>query len=49
MTSAIPILNIYYLLLYAWDRLPEGGILDISGVDSTELADLFAAVLLGVH
>jgi len=47
MTSAIPILNIYYLLLYAWDRLPEGGILDISGVDSTELADLFAAVLLG--
>src|SRR5688572_18297637 len=50
MTSPIPIRNIYYLLCYAWDRLEEGGLVDISELDSTELADLFAMVLLnGTH
>ena len=41
----IPIQNIYYLLIYGWDQLAEGGLVDISGVDSTELVDLYAAVL----
>ena len=50
MAEPIPIRNIYYLLCYAWNRLDEGAIVDVSGVDTTELADLFATVLIGgVH
>jgi 5-methylcytosine-specific restriction enzyme subunit McrC len=50
MASPIPIKNIYYLLAYAWNRLPESEIVDVSTVDSHELADLFAAVLVnGIH
>jgi 5-methylcytosine-specific restriction enzyme subunit McrC len=45
--SPIPIQNIYYLLCYAWDRLEEGEVVDVSSVNSTELADLFAKVLAG--
>lgn len=47
MAEPIPIRNIYYLLCYAWNRLDEGAIVDVSGVDTTELADLFATVLIG--
>lgn len=43
----IPVQNIYYLLLYAWDRLPEGSVIDVSGVDKTDILDLFARVLDG--
>ena len=40
MSSPIPIQNIYYLLCYSWHR----------SLDSTELVDLFATVLLtGTH
>jgi 5-methylcytosine-specific restriction enzyme subunit McrC len=46
MTPRIPIQNIYYLLIYGWDRLAEGELVDVSGIDSTELVDLYAAVLL---
>ena len=50
MAGVIPIRNIYFLLCYAWDRLAEGNLVDVSALDSTELADLFAAVLLnGTH
>jgi len=50
MPSPIPVKNIYYLLAYAWNRLPESEIVDVSDVDSHELADLFAAVLInGIH
>lgn len=45
--SAIPIRNIYFLLCYAWNRLQEGELVDISKLRSTELVDLFALVLLG--
>lgn len=45
VTTPIPIRNIYYLLCYAWDTLEEGGIVDLSAMDSTELVDLFATVL----
>lgn len=45
MANSIPIQNIYYLLCYAWNRLEEGEIVDVSGIDSTELVDLFASVL----
>jgi 5-methylcytosine-specific restriction enzyme subunit McrC len=43
----IPILNIYYLLLYAWNRLEEAGTVKVSAEDATDLLDLFARVLIG--
>lgn len=50
MPSQIPIQNIYYLLCYAWNSLEEGETIDVSSVDSTNLVDLFASVLLsGTH
>lgn len=50
MTSAIPIKNIYYLLCYAWNRLAEKEFANVATAGVTELADLFARVLItGVH
>jgi 5-methylcytosine-specific restriction enzyme subunit McrC len=50
MASAIPIQNIYYLLCYAWNQLKEGELVDVGSVDSPELGDLFAKVLInGFH
>jgi len=46
MSKEIPIQNIYYLLCYAWNRLEEGELVDVSSLDSTETVDLFAAVLV---
>jgi 5-methylcytosine-specific restriction enzyme subunit McrC len=43
----IPIYNIYYLLCYAWNKLVERDIVDVSGIDSTNVLDLFAQVLVG--
>ena len=43
----IPIANVYYLLCYAWDVLEEKETLnDVDALDSTELLDLFARVLV---
>lgn len=47
MASSIPIQNIYYLLCYAWNKLPEGEVVDVSKLNSTELVDLFATVMIG--
>jgi 5-methylcytosine-specific restriction enzyme subunit McrC len=47
MASTIPIRNVYYLLCYAWNRLKEGAVVDVSQAGTNELADLFARVLLG--
>ena len=44
---AIPIRNIYYLLCYAWNKLEERDLVDIGEIDSTELVDLFAKVMIG--
>jgi 5-methylcytosine-specific restriction enzyme subunit McrC len=41
----IPILNIYYMLVYAWDVLDEAESLRIEAQDCTQLVDLFARVL----
>ena len=41
----IPILNIYYMLVYAWDVLDEAESLQIQADDCTKLVDLFARVL----
>jgi len=43
----IPIENIYYLLCYAWNKLDEGKSVDVTTIDSTNLLDLFAKVLIG--
>ena len=40
MVRTIPVRNLYYLLLYAWNRLPEGGAVDVSGVEGPELPNL---------
>ncbi len=45
MEPRIPIQNLYYLFCYAWNRLEEGEVVDVAGVESPELADLFAKVL----
>lgn len=41
----IPIQNLYYLLCYSWNQLEQGKLVDVSRIPSTELVDLFAAVL----
>ena len=43
----IPIANIFYLLCYAWDVLEEKDTLaDVNALQSTDLLDLFARVLV---
>jgi len=42
----IPIQNIYYLLCYAWNKLEERDVVDVNGIDSTSILDLFAKVLI---
>jgi 5-methylcytosine-specific restriction enzyme subunit McrC len=43
----IPIRNIYYLLLYAWDHLEEREDVLLQGLESTQVADLFGRLLHG--
>jgi 5-methylcytosine-specific restriction enzyme subunit McrC len=42
----IPIQNIYYLLCYAWNKLVERDIVDVKGIETTKLCDLFAKVII---
>ena len=42
----IPILNVYYLLCYAWDKLAEREVVAMHALNSMTLADLFARVLI---
>lgn len=42
---SIPIHNIYYLLVYAWDTLDEADLVNVQASDHTSLIDLFAQVL----
>jgi 5-methylcytosine-specific restriction enzyme subunit McrC len=46
MPGTIPVRNLYYLLLYAWNRLPEGRVVDVSGTGGPELPNLLSKVLL---
>lgn len=41
----IPIRNVYYLLLYAWNRIGAGEQVEVRGEEFTHLHDLFAHVL----
>ena len=44
--AEIPIQNVYYVLCYAWGQMREGEIVETGAVGQTELADLFAHVLI---
>ena len=46
MARSVPAQNLYYLLLYAWNRVPEGQAIDVTGISSPELPNLIAKVLL---
>jgi len=43
---SIPIQNIYYMLSYAWNQLDLAERADVESIESSELVDLFAHVLL---
>jgi 5-methylcytosine-specific restriction enzyme subunit McrC len=45
--AAIPIENLYYLLCYAWNRFPEGRVVDVSGVKGPDLPNQLAKVQIG--
>lgn len=47
MTLSIPVRNLYYLLCYAWNRFPEGQVIDVSGMKGPDLPNLLAKVLIG--
>lgn len=47
MPIPIPIQNIYYLLCYAWNKLEERDVIDVSMDDCKNIIDLFAKVLIG--
>jgi 5-methylcytosine-specific restriction enzyme subunit McrC len=42
----IPILNVYYLLCYAWDKLAERDVVAVEALDPQNLPNLFAKVLI---
>jgi len=42
----IPIKNIYYLLSYAWNKLEESKLVDVSAEDESDLLNLLGRVLL---
>lgn len=44
--ATIPVQNVYYLLCYAWNRFESGQLVDVASLESTELVDLFAKVLV---
>lgn len=44
---SIPIRNIYYLLLYAWDRLDERDDACVDGLETSAVVELFGRVLHG--
>lgn len=41
----IPIRNVFYLLLYAWDRLEQAELIKIAAIPETQYVDFFARVL----
>ena len=43
---SIPVHNLYYLLTYAWDLYEAGERVRTNAIETTELIDLFAGVLI---
>lgn len=46
MITIIPIKNIYYLLSYAWNKLEESELVDVSAENESDLLNLLGRVLL---
>lgn len=46
MARVVPIENIYYLLCYAWNTLDESDVIDTNSIESPQLQDLFARILI---
>lgn len=44
----IPIQNLYFLFLYAWDRFPDGRGIDVGSDTAPDLPNLLAKVLLSI-
>lgn len=44
--AEIPVQNVYYLLCYAWDQMEAGRIVETGAQGHTEMADLFAQMLV---
>ncbi len=44
--TRIPIKNLYYLLLYAWNRLEEASLVEVSPDCETKLINLFSRIIL---
>jgi len=44
--SEVPIQNIYYLLCYAWDKLDERDVVDVTHLEDIHIVELFAKVLI---
>jgi len=42
----IPIRNLYYLLCYAWNRLPEAELVDIDAIPNNDLPNLLGRLLI---
>lgn len=50
MSRAIPIKNLYYIFLYAWNQFPRGHTIDVPSGVGPGIADLFAKLLIeGTH
>lgn len=47
MSATIPILNLYYLLTYAWDQYQPGGAREVDAENCPDLENLFAVMLCG--
>jgi 5-methylcytosine-specific restriction enzyme subunit McrC len=45
-SQSIPVQNLYYLLCYAWDRLDQAHLIDVSAAASDAPVDFFALVLI---
>jgi 5-methylcytosine-specific restriction enzyme subunit McrC len=46
MRPAISVKNLYFLLLYAWNKFDVGHLVDVSGVSAPELPNLLSKILL---
>jgi len=44
--SRIPVANLYYLLCYAWNRLPEDTPVDVKGLNGVDTVNLLAQLLV---
>ena len=46
MNTTIPVQNIYYLFLYAWNKFQEGKSLELNLEDSPDIPNLFSNIFV---